>query len=501
MLLDLATGFLTVIGDPICIALIFIGVVVGIIFGAVPGLTATTAIAMFLPITYSLSATVGISLLVALYIGGISGGLISAILLNMPGTPSSIATCFDGRPMALKGEAGKAIGVGIVFSAIGTILSIAALIFVAPQLAKLTIKFGPWEYFAVTLFSLTLIASLAGKSIIKGLIAGVLGMMFATIGLAPVDSVSRFTFGSIELSSGFDVLTVLVGLYAISEVINTAGSLGSNKNMEVNTNFKIKGFGFSLSEFKSQTINCLRSTLIGIGIGILPGIGGSTSNILAYSVAKNQSKYPEKFGTGIIDGVVASETANNATIGGAMIPLLTLGIPGDGVTAMLLGGFVLHGIQPGPLIFTNNASVVYGVFAAMVIATIAMLIFEFLGIRLFVKVLSVPKNILLPMIIILCSVGAFALNNRAFDILAVILFGIVGYLLNKFEYPLPPFILGFVLQETFEINLRRGLQYAQGNIFAIFNQPIAVVFVCGALISLILSIRKQLKINKAKAYQ
>ncbi|HLS54164.1 MAG TPA: tripartite tricarboxylate transporter permease, partial [Tissierellaceae bacterium] len=393
--------------------------------------------------------------------------------------------------------AGKAIGVGIVFSAIGTILSIAALIFVAPQLAKLTIKFGPWEYFSVTLFSLTLIASLAGNSISKGLIAGVLGMMFATVGLAPVDSVQRFTFNSIQLSSGFDVLTVLVGLYAISEIIKTAGTLGSGQEMEIQSDFNMKGFGFSFSEFKSQIGNAIRSTLIGIGIGILPGIGGGTSNILSYSVAKNQSKHPEKFGTGIIDGIVASESANNATIGGAMIPLLTLGIPGDGVTAMLLGGFVLHGIQPGPLIFTNNADVVYGVFAAMIIATIAMLVFEFVGIRFFVKILKVPKNLLLPMIIILCSVGAFALNNRTFDIWAVILFGIVGYFMEKFEYPLPPFILGFVLQETFEVNLRRGLQYSQGNIFAVFSQPIAVVFIVGTLVSLFFSLRKQFKVERA----
>lgn len=497
MILNLMSGFSEIISDPICILLIIIGVAVGIIFGAVPGLTATTAIAMFLPVTFSLSPTVGISMLVALYIGGISGGLISAILLNIPGTPSSIATCFDGRPLALKGQAGKAIGVGIVSSAIGTILSIAVLIFIAPQLAKLTIKFGPWEYFSVTVFSLTLIASLAGKSIVKGLMAGVLGMMFATIGLAPVDSVQRFTFGSIELSSGFDILTVLVGLYAISEIIKTASSMGDGSDMEIQTDFKMKGFGFTFKEFKSQITNIIRSALIGIGIGILPGIGGGTSNILAYSVAKDQSKYPEKFGTGIIDGVVASETANNATVGGAMIPLLTLGIPGDGVTAMLLGGFILHGIQPGPLIFQNNANVVYGVFAAMIIATLVMLVLEFVGIRAFVRILEVPKNILLPMIIILCSVGAFALNNRAFDIWAVILFGVVGYFMDKFKYPLPPFILGFVLHETFEINLRRGLQYSQGNILDIFAQPIATIFIIGTLLSLVLTIRKQYQTKKS----
>ena len=422
----------SVLGDPLTIFLVFIGTAVGIVFGAVPGLTATVAIAMFLPVTFNMTATTGVSTLVALYIGGISGGLISAILLNMPGTPSSIATCFDGRPLALKGEAGKAIGVGVVFSFIGTLLGIAAMFFIAPWLASLTIKFGPWEYFAVTFFSLTLIASLSGNNIVKGVMTAVFGMMFATIGLAPVDGVERFTFGSIEMTSGFSMLSVLVGLYAISEVMKTAGAMQFDDTMGMKTTeFHIKGFGFSMKEFLSQIGNCIRSALIGIGIGILPGIGGGTSNILSYSIAKNQSKHPEKFGTGIIDGVVASETANNATIGGAMIPLLTLGIPGDTVTAMLLGGFVIHGIQPGPLLFESHGDVVYGVFIAMILSSFFMLLWSFGAMRLFIKVLKVPKNYLYPIIIVLCTLGAYAINTRTFDAIAMVFFGVVGYVLEN----------------------------------------------------------------------
>lgn len=345
MFASLIGGFTGVLGNPLCIALVCLGVIVGIIFGSVPGLTAVTAIAMFLPITYSMEPMVGIALLTALFIGGISGGLVSAILLNIPGTPSSVATCFDGRPLAKKGEAGRALGVAIFFSLLGTLFSLGFMLFLAPELAKFTIKFGPWEYFSVTLFALTLIASLAGKSIAKGLISGAFGMMFATVGMAPIDGALRYTFGTIELSAGFNILSVLIGLYAISEVMHTAGTLGFEAEATVESNFKIKGLGFTWVEFKSQIVNMIRSAAVGLGIGILPGIGGATSNILAYSLAKNQSKYPEKFGTGIIDGVVASETANNASIGGAMIPLLTLGIPGDGATVMLLGGFMLHGIQ------------------------------------------------------------------------------------------------------------------------------------------------------------
>ena len=494
----LLQGVAAVISDPISIALIFFCTGIGIIFGAIPGLTATIAIAMMLPITFSMATTMGISTLVALYIGGISGGLVSAILLNMPGTPSSIATCFDGRPMALKGQGGKALGVGVVFSFVGTVLSIAAMIFIAPPLAAITIKFGAWEYFTVTLFSLTLIASLSGKDIIKGIITAIIGMMFASVGLAPIDGVERFTFGSVELSSGFAMLSVLVGLYAISEVMKTAGTIQNGENF-VATEFQMKGFGFSLAEFFGQMKNAVRSALIGIGIGILPGIGGGTSNIVSYTIAKNQSKYPEKFGTGIIDGVVASETANNATIGGAMIPLLTLGIPGDTATAMLLGGFMIHGIQPGPLLFESHGDVVYGVFTAMILSSFFMLIWSLGAMRLFIRILKVPKNYLFPIIVVLCSVGAFALDNRVFDAASIILFGVIGYALEKLKYPLPPFILGFVLGGTFEQNLRRGLQIGNGNIFDLFNYPIAILFLAATVVSIIFSIRSYHKNAKKLA--
>lgn len=485
-----------VLGDPLTIFLVFLGTGIGIVFGAIPGLTATVAIAMMLPVTFNMTPTTGISTLVALYIGGISGGLISAILLNMPGTPSSIATCFDGRPLALKGQAGKAIGVGVVFSFLGTMFGIAAMVFISPWLASLTIKFGPWEYFAVTLFSLTLIASLSGKNIVKGVLTAVLGMMFATVGLAPVDGVERFTFGNVDLSSGFTMLSVLVGLYAISEIMKTAGVMQNDEDLTA-AEYHIKGFGFTLPEFISQIGNAVRSALIGLGIGILPGIGGGTSNLLAYSVAKNQSKYPEKFGTGIIDGVVASETANNATIGGAMIPLLTLGIPGDTVTAMLLGGFVLHGIQPGPLLFESHGDVVYGVFVAMILSSVFMLLWAFGAMRLFIKVLKVPKNYLYPIIIVLCTLGAYAVNNRIFDALAMVAFGVVGFVLERLKYPLPPFILGFVLSNTFELNLRRGLQVDHGNFLGLFSHPIATVFFVIAILSLLFSIKRLYSMKKS----
>lgn len=500
MISMLVAGFSTVFLDPYMILAIVVGVAFGIVFGALPGLTCVAALSLFLPVTYAMKSSMGLSMMTAIYIGGTSGGLISAILLNIPGTPSSIATCFDGRPLALKGEAGKALGVAVFSSIFGTCFGIAAMILTAPMLAALTIQFGPWEYFGVTICALTLIASLCGKSLITGLLSAVFGMMFATIGFAPIDSAPRFTFGSVELSSGFSLLTVLVGLYAISEVIATASG-SSGKDVTMITDYKIKGLGFTWQEMKTQVKNLLVSCSIGLGIGILPGIGGSTSNIVAYSVAKNTSKYPEKFGTGIIDGVVAPESANNATIGGAMIPLLTLGIPGDGSTAILLGGFLLHNLQPGPLLFQTNGSVVYSIFASMILSTFVMGAIMYLGMRVFVKILKVPSYILMPVIVVLCCIGAYAINSRIFDVWALVAFGLLGLVMQRFGLPAPPFILGFLLCEAFETNLRRGLEYSNGNIFEILSRPIAMVFIVVTVLSVAYSIFSNVKMYRKSLYE
>ncbi|MFQ7683871.1 MAG: tripartite tricarboxylate transporter permease [Lawsonibacter sp.] len=496
-------GISAVLLDPSCIIWVFLGTVVGIIFGCIPGLTATMAIAMFLPVTYNMASTQGISVLTALYIGGISGGLISAILLNIPGTPASIATCLDGRPMALKGEAGKALGVGIVFSFLGTIISLLALILISPPLAEIAIKFGPFEYFSITIFSLTLIITLSSKNVVKGLMTGVLGLVFATVGMAPIDSVQRYTFGNPALKSGFDILTVLVGVFAISEILLAAEASrsGIKKDVSAITDFKIKGFGFSIKEFTSQFVNMLRSAAIGIGLGILPGIGSGTSNMLSYSIAQNQSKHPEKFGTGVIDGIVASETANNATIGGTIIPLLTLGIPGDSTSALLLGALIMKGVQPGPLIFQQNGQVVYAIYAAMALSSLFMLIVMFIGMKGFVRILKIPSHLLLPLVFVLCTVGAFGINNRLFDCYALIFFGFVGYLLQKGDYPMPPLILGFVLGSIMELNLRRALSYSQGDITEFFTRPMSCAFLVLAALSLAINIYGIYKSKKKEKAQ
>lgn len=490
---------LIAVSSPLCIILMLAGTVIGIAFGSVPGLTANMAVALCLPLTYKMSAEVGMAFLISLYVGGISGGLIAAILINIPGTPASVATCFDGSPLAKKGEAGKALGVGICSSVIGTLLSIIALMFIAPTLAKLALKFGPYEYFAVSIFSLTMISSLISDSILKGLTAAVLGVLVSLFGIAPTGGTLRFTFGIQALQLGFSTLPVLIGLFAVSEILSYSMEVPKVNNMQI-MEYKIKGFGFTFEEAKSQVWNCLRSALIGIGIGILPGIGGGTSNVIAYSVAKQSSKYPEKFGTGIIDGVVASEAANNASVGGALIPLLTLGIPGDAVTAILLGGLVMKGINPGPLLFTNSGVFVYGIFFALIISTLMMFVIEFFGIRMFVNILKVPKYYLLPVVMTLCCVGTFGVNNRIFDVWASLIFGVIGFLLNRFRFPVSPFILGFLLGGVVEQNLIRSIQYSTGSVVgAYLHQPIAIAFLAISLGLVIFKSLKAIVNKKAKA--
>ena len=482
---------LTEVLQPMTIILIAIGTVVGIVFGSIPGLTATMAIVMFLPVTYSMTASEGISMLMALYIGGISGGLISAILLNIPGTPSSVATCFDGKPLADKGEAGKALGTGVVFSFIGTIIGIGLLMVLAPALCDFALKFQAYEYCALTVFSLSMVIALTGHDMPKGLISAVLGALLATVGLAPIDSKPRFTFGLYQLNNGFALVVLLIGLFAIAEVMSYAETVRQNQDFTIRSNVKIKGVGFTFKEFVGQIRNAIVSALIGVGIGILPGIGGGVSCMISYTVSKNTSKRRELYGTGIMDGVVASETANNGTIGGAMIPLLSLGIPGDAATAMLLGGLQVHNVAPGPLIYEKSGNVVYAIFFAMVLSAIFMMLFMLLGMRFFVSVLKVPKNYLLPVVVVLCAIGAIGNANMLFDTYCMVGFGLMSYLLIKSKVPTVPMILGFILGPTFEQNLRRVSQLTSSDPF--WNHPIFCVLIIATVFVVIFSVRSNMK--------
>lgn len=485
---------------PACLISILGGVFIGIIFGAVPGLSATMALALFLPVTYSMDSVTAVVLLTALYIGGISGGLISAILTGIPGTPSSVATTFDGWPMTQKGEGVKALGVGVVASFGGSIFSTIILIFAAPFLASIAIHFGNYEYFAIAVFSLSMMCGLAGDNLWKGLLSGLAGCMFATVGMDAIGAVKRFTFGSRMIQNGFDTLPVLIGLFAIAEIITrvgTARTASVEKGIDVDMK-GIKGFGFSIKEAVGQIKNFILCSSLGTAIGILPGIGGGAANVMAYSVSQSTSKYPEKYGTGIIDGIVATESSNNAAVGGALVPLLALGIPGDTVTAMLLGGLTLHGVAAGPLMFTEHTDVVYSIFITMIIGSFVMLIMEFYGLRLFAKLLAIPKYYLLPAIFLCCIVGAYGTRHNMFDVWSVVVFGLVGFVFTKLKVPTAPFILGFIIGPLAENNLRRGLMFAQGDFGMFFTRPITVIFFIGAALSFGFGVYKSIRGPKKK---
>lgn len=488
---DVLAGMLSVV-TPTALLLMLGGVILGIVFGALPGLSATTGIALCLPLTYKLGSTDAIALLIGIYVGGISGSLISAILINVPGTAASVATCFDGHPMAQQGKAADALGIGLMASFIGTVISFVALITIAPTLAQITIKFTPFEYFAIVLFSLTLIGTLISGSVVKGLLAGITGVLLGCVGVAPGTGTVRFTFGMVELSAGLSQTPGMVGVFALGAQLGIISKGFKAKEDEVQQ-CRMKGFGMPFKDWVRQLPNIIRSALLGIGIGILPGIGGGTSNLIAYGVAKSCSKYPEKFGTGIPDGIVASETSNNASIGGALIPLLTVGIPGDTVTAMLLGALTIQGLTPGPLLFNTNGVFVYGLFTAVLISTIMMIVVEYTGMRAVVKILSAPRYILLPVILVVCMAGIFTCNNRIFDLWIMLFFGIIAFLLSRYGFPTAPMILGFILGPYLETYMMRAQQMGRGSLMPIFQRPIAMAFLVVMLIFVAMQVVKNVQ--------
>ena len=492
----IATAFANVF-NPMCLFLIWAGTMIGIIFGSIPGLSATMAVVLFLPMTFSMEPTMGLALLVGLYMGGISGGLISAILLKIPGTPSSISTVFDGGPMAEKGEAGRALGVGILSSTVGSLLGIFALVFISPLLAKVCLLFSAADYFGVAVFSLCIIAALSGKDLLKGILSGLLGIALSMVGMAPIDAEIRYTFGNYQLLSGFDITVLLIGVFAVTDIILAGMGRRSLAIGVEKKKFKLRGYGMSVKECIEQIPNFIISSIIGIAIGILPGIGGSTGGLMAYTAEKSRSKNPEKFGTGCIEGVIASETANNAVIGGSLVPLLCMGIPGNTVAAIFLGGLTVHGISPGPLIFDKAGQYVYGIYLALVVSTIFMFVFERLGLPIFAKLLDIPKHILLPCIMVMCCVGAYSANSRVFDVQCVLMFGIIGLILKIFKMPSTPIIIGFILGPMFEENLRQALQASHGSWSIFVTRPICCSFLVIAVVFVAFIVRGNLKSKKA----
>ncbi|MBD3308630.1 C4-dicarboxylate ABC transporter permease [candidate division KSB3 bacterium] len=481
-------GFLYVL-HPWHFPFLFIGVAGGIIVGALPGLTGSVGIILLLPFVYYLDVSTAMVMLCGMFCGAIYGGSISAILISTPGTPSAAATVLDGYPLAQKGEAGRAIGVATIASTTGGIISTFCLMFIAPQLARFALKFGPEEYFALTVFGLTVIASVAGKSLIKGLISGFFGLLIATIGLDPVTGYARFSFNIPNLMTGFPLLPVLIGLFAISQIFIQLEDVGKQI---VQYDQNIRGVLPSWKELKKLATVIIPSAFLGTFIGVIPGTGGAIASFLAYNEARRWSKDPDSFGKGNVIGIAAPEAANNGTTGGAMVPLLTLGIPGDVVTAVMLGALLLIGLRPGPLLFKDRPEVVSAIFAGLLLANVLILLLGILSVRLFPKVLKVPSQILFPVILTLCFLGSFSLNNSVYDMLIALIFGIIGYMMRKNGFPAAPVVLGVILGPIAEDVLARALLISRGDWTVLFKSPIALFFYGISILSLIYSIRRQL---------
>lgn len=467
--------------------LMIIGVIAGIVFGSIPGFTITMAVALTLPFSFGLGALEGISLMMGVWLGGASGGLISACLLGIPGTPSAMATTFDGYPMVKKGQPGRALALGLWSSFIGSIIGGVILILAAPLLSSWAIKFGPWEFFSLMIFGLSAIASLGEGNLIKGLLSGAIGMFFGTFGLDPMLGVERFTFGTVELMAGFAFLPVLIGIFAFSQLLSEA-SKGTQEKLNFNQNVSLSyPVGKTIKEVFSSWVNVLRSSIIGTVVGALPGAGSSIANLLSYDISKKVSKQPNSYGKGTKDGIIAAETANNSSEGGALIPTLALGIPGSAVTVMMMGALLVHGIQPGPYFFVSEPVLAYGIFLSFFISAIFMLVIQSAGIKYFLRINDIPLHYLIPVVLVLCGLGSFAINNRVFDIWVLLLFGVIGYLMKKVNFSLPAFVLGVILGPLTEENLRIAYS-TDTNLLLFLTRPISGVLILLTVLSIVYAI-------------
>ncbi|WP_232787122.1 MULTISPECIES: tripartite tricarboxylate transporter permease [unclassified Planococcus (in: firmicutes)] len=480
--------------------IILVGVVVGILAGLIPGFTVAMAIVLTLPLTFGMDPVSGVAAMIGVFVGGMSGGLITAALLGIPGTPSSIATTFDAYPMAQNGEPGKALSIGIWASFLSSIISFILLVSIAPQISRFALMMGPWEMFSLIVVSLTIIASVTGDSIIKGLIAGLFGILIATVGADPISGISRFSFDLQTLRAGIPFLVVLIGMFAISRLLVSLERKELDKDDAKRAEEKLKDVQFVLRPIHTMLTvlkrpgTLLGSSAIGAIIGAIPGAGGSIANIVAYDQAKKWSKNPEKFGTGCEEGVIASEAGNNSTVGGDLIPTVALGIPGSAVTAVLLSALMVHGITPGPLLIVNEPNIVGGIFFAFLVASFWMLITQFLGMRYFMKVTQVPVQVLVPVILVLCVIGTFVLNNRFTDLYILIVMGFIGYLFTKYNFSLAPAIIGVILGPIAEVNLRRAVM-ADPEWTLFLTRPISLTFLILAVLSIVFTAWQNYRTN------
>jgi putative tricarboxylic transport membrane protein len=467
---NLIYGFLVAL-EPINFLYCFIGVCVGTFVGVLPGIGPIGAMAILLPSTFHVSPVTGVILLAGIYYGAMYGGSITSILVNIPGEAASVVTCLDGYQMARKGRAGPALGISALGSFIGGTIGLIVLMFLVYPLASAALEFAPPEYFAIMCMGLSLVAYLTSGSILKAIVMAIVGLFLGCVGIDPILGKLRFTLGVTELYGGISLVPTVMGLFGISEILTNI-----EKTTEVEV-FKaeIKNLLPTLSDWKRSIGSIIRGSILGFGLGVLPGGGAIISSFVSYGVEKKLSKHPEEFGFGAIEGVAGPETANNAATAGAFVPLLALGIPPNVVMALLLGALLMHGITPGPLLANQHPDVFWGVIASMYLGNAMLLILNLPLIPLWVKLLKVPYKILFPLIILFCVIGVYSVNNSTFDILIMCIFGAIGYVLKKFRYEEAPLILAFVLGPMLEQNLRLSLIMSNGSPFIFFRRPISAV--------------------------
>lgn len=491
-------GGMQILLQPECMLALVIGVIVGIVIGILPGMGPSTGVALLIPITYAMSDSAALIVMVALYTAGVYGGSITATLCHTPGTAASAATAIDGYALTKQGRGTEAVGVATLSSVIGGIVGAIALICFSAPLGSLSLKFSALEYFVLALFGVVMIGSLSGENMAKGLISGCFGLFLGGIGLDSITGFPRFTFGIMYLEDGIDYTPVLVGLFAVAQMLLLVEGIAKGQNSSLTAELSGRRLP-PFSKLRELVPNWLRSSVLGALIGFVPAAGASIASWMNYGLTKNLSKHPEEFGNGSIEGIAASEAANNAACGGAMIPLFTLGIPGSSCTAIMLGGLMIHGLVPGNSLFSTYADTTYSIFLGFMFSNILMGVIGFLALRQFAKVSKVPNNYLVPIVIGISTISIFAIQNSINDVYIMLLFGIIGYFMLKFGFSTAALVLGMVLSNTLEANYRRAVILAKGDMVGyFFSRPIAVIF---AILLIIVLVAPPIvtKLKKAKS--
>ncbi len=476
------------LADPMVFLFLICGVLLGVIVGALPGLSATLAVALLIPFTFDLSLMPALAMLIGVYAGAVYGGSVPAILFRTPGTPASAATVFDGYALTQKGESQRALSVAAFFAMVGGLIGTVILILLAPQIANIALRFGPPEYCALALFGLSMIVAVSGESLLKSAGVAIFGLLLATVGMDPITGYPRLLFGSVSLMEGIPFIPALIGLFALAEVFR---SIGNTEQIAQRSSGK---FAWPMrSDMIRGSWTGIRSGLIGTGVGSTPGSGSDIAAFMAYGIAKQRAKPGDTFGHGDIKGIAAPEAAKTGSISGSMVPLLSLGIPGDAVTAVLIGAFILHGIQPGPLLFEQHGPLAYSILATVLVAHIVVFLVAILGTRFLVRIVACDRKLLLASITILALLGAYALRNNIVDVWVAISFGVLGYILEHQQYPVAPLLLALILGPMAEENFRRSLILSDGSYLVFLTHPISAIILTLSVLSLIFSVIRRQK--------